>query len=167
MLLLAAGLLVWSILMIQEQRYILSGLLFAVLLNMKHLFAYLAPVYFTFLLRHYVLDGDSSSSSERSKGTGSRSSRDYSWEGALRRLALLGGSVLLVCAVSFGPFIAMGQLKQVRFLVHHCAAIIVYYHGKPRPVWLAVGLSLLHLVRFVVPSSGTYETCTHKQQGRM
>jgi alpha-1,3-glucosyltransferase len=100
-----AGLLLWSILMLEEQRYILAGALFAVLLNMKHLFAYLGPIYFVFLLKHYVLDSKSSS------GNGSSSS----WAVVLRRLVLLGGTVVLICGVSFGPFIAMGQIGQVRY----------------------------------------------------
>jgi alpha-1,3-glucosyltransferase len=95
-----AGLLLWSILMLEEQRYILAGALFAVLLNMKHLFAYLGPVYFVFLLKHYVLEGSSSSSSS-------------SWAAVVQRLVLLGGTVVLICVVSFGPFIAMGQMGQV------------------------------------------------------
>lgn len=96
---LLAGLLVYSILFLEEQRYVLGGVVFAVLLNMKHLFAYLAPVYFVFLLKHYVLTDSSSSSSLTS---------------AFARLAVLGGAVLAVCAVSFGPFVAMGQMQQVR-----------------------------------------------------
>lgn len=76
----------------------LGGVLFAVLLNMKHLFAYLGPVYFVFLLKHYVL-ADSSSDG---------------WRAAAGRLVLLGGAVVAVCAASFGPFVAMGQMKQVR-----------------------------------------------------
>lgn len=87
----------------------MAGVLFAVLLNMKHLFAYLAPVYFVFLLKHYVLD-DSSSNSTSNKSSGSNKS---SWITAFRRLLLLGVAVLAVCGASFGPFIAMGQLPQV------------------------------------------------------
>jgi alpha-1,3-glucosyltransferase len=91
--------------MLEEGRCVLGGVLFAVLLNMKHLFAYLAPVYFLFLLKHYVLSSDASS-----RGQDSSSSKAAA---AVMRLALLGGSVLLVCGVSFGPFIAMGQMRQV------------------------------------------------------
>lgn len=80
-----------------------GGVLFAVLLNMKHLFAYLAPVYFVFLLKHYVLTDSSSSSSG-----------SIDWPAALKRLVVLGGSVVVVCGVSFGPFLAMGQMQQVR-----------------------------------------------------
>lgn len=89
----------YSILFVEEGCYVLGGVLFAVLLNMKHLFAYLGPVYFVFLLKHYVL-ADSSSGD--------------SWRAAAGRLVLLGGAVVAVCAASFGPFVAMGQMKQVR-----------------------------------------------------
>jgi alpha-1,3-glucosyltransferase len=99
---------VYSILFLEEQRYVLGGVLFAVLLNMKHLFAYLGPVYFVFLLKHYVL----------TDGNGSRAARTRSsspgWLAAAGRLALLGGAVVAVCAASLGPFVAMGQMGQVR-----------------------------------------------------
>lgn len=99
----------YSILFLEERHYVLGGVLFAVLLNMKHLFAYLGPVYFVFLLRHYVLTDSSSSS----RAASTRSSRPW-WLAAAGRLALLGGAVVAVCAASFGPFVALGQMKQVR-----------------------------------------------------
>jgi hypothetical protein len=45
--------LVWSLALVREGRDLAGGVLFAVLLNMKHLFACLAPVYFVYLLRHH------------------------------------------------------------------------------------------------------------------
>jgi alpha-1,3-glucosyltransferase len=107
--------------MLEEQRYILAGALFAVLLNMKHLFAYLGPVYFVFLLKHYVLIGGSSSSgsnasSSNGNGSSSSSGSSSSWAAVVQRLVLLGGTVVLICGASFGPFIAMGQMGQVRNL---------------------------------------------------
>ena len=50
---LCAGLLLWSIIWIQEGQHIAGSLAFAVLVNMKHLYACLAPVYLIYLLRHY------------------------------------------------------------------------------------------------------------------
>ena len=49
----SAGILLWSIALIQEGQDVAAALCFAVLLNMKHLFAVLAPLYFVYLLRHY------------------------------------------------------------------------------------------------------------------
>ena len=49
----SAGLLLWSILLIQQQQHILGSILFAVLVNMKHLYASLAPIYLVYLLRYY------------------------------------------------------------------------------------------------------------------
>lgn len=50
---LCAGILLWSIALIQEGRDVAAAFLFALLLNMKHLFAALAPLYLVYLLRHY------------------------------------------------------------------------------------------------------------------
>lgn len=86
-----AGLLVWSVHCMQEQQHVMAALLFAVLLNMKHLFVYGGPVYFVYLLRSYCV--------------GRR---------ALRRFLMLGAVVAGVTGASFGPFIALGQMSQVR-----------------------------------------------------
>ncbi|EIE18017.1 ALG6, ALG8 glycosyltransferase [Coccomyxa subellipsoidea C-169] len=84
------GILLWSMALIQEGHDLLGGLLFAVLLNMKHLFACLGPLYFVYLLRHYC----------RGKQ-------------AVSRFLMLGAVVTAVFAISFGPFILAGQLQQV------------------------------------------------------
>ncbi|KAK9812084.1 hypothetical protein WJX73_004950 [Symbiochloris irregularis] len=84
------GILVWSIALIKEEHCLLGAFLFAVLVNMKHLFASLGPLYLIYLLRHYC------------RG-----------QHAVQRFLSLGIIVLAVCAVSFGPFIAHGQIKQV------------------------------------------------------
>ena len=56
----SAGLLLWSILLIQQQQHILGSVLFAVLVNMKHLYATLAPIYLVYLLRYYCRSVSSS-----------------------------------------------------------------------------------------------------------
>ncbi|BDA51372.1 probable dolichyl pyrophosphate Glc1Man9GlcNAc2 alpha-1,3- [Coccomyxa sp. Obi] len=84
------GILLWSIALIREGHDLLGGLLFALLLNMKHLFACLGPLYFVYLLRHYC----------RGKQ-------------AVFKFFTLGAMVAAVFAASFGPFILAGQLQQV------------------------------------------------------
>ena len=53
-----AGILLWSIALIQEGRDLAAAFCFAVLLNMKHLFAALAPLYIVYLFRHYCRSVD-------------------------------------------------------------------------------------------------------------
>ncbi|RWS26112.1 putative dolichyl pyrophosphate Glc1Man9GlcNAc2 alpha-1:3-glucosyltransferase-like protein, partial [Leptotrombidium deliense] len=70
-----------------------SAFWFAVLLNMKHIYLYVAPAYFVYLLRHYCFDINS--------------------RFAVKKFLKLGLVVGGVFAFSFGPFIAMGQLEKV------------------------------------------------------
>ncbi|GIL50499.1 hypothetical protein Vafri_6640 [Volvox africanus] len=120
------GLLLWSLYAARSGRHLLSGLLFAALLNLKHLFLYAAPVYFVYLLRHYCCEGtvlgpacaeaESGARSSTGKGSSKGSSSTRKGFGLGRvvvRLALLGAGVLAVFGVSFGPFIMMQQMPQV------------------------------------------------------
>ncbi|ELU45785.1 glucosyltransferase [Rhizoctonia solani AG-1 IA] len=45
------GVMLWSIAMMREGKMVLSGMLFAALLNFKHIYMYIAPAYFIHLLR--------------------------------------------------------------------------------------------------------------------
>ncbi|TFL05788.1 glucosyltransferase [Pterulicium gracile] len=87
------GILLWSILMAREGNKLASGILFAVLLNFKHIFMYLAPAYFVYLLRSYC----------------------FSPLGhfQIKSFLSLANSIIAVFVLSFGPFIVMGQIPQV------------------------------------------------------
>ncbi|KAF7790905.1 hypothetical protein EIP86_001863 [Pleurotus ostreatoroseus] len=87
------GILLWSLLMARNGNKLASGFLFAVLLNFKHIYMYLAPAYFVYLLRSFCL----------------------SPSGALLpgRFLSLANAVILVFLVSLGPFLLMGQLPQL------------------------------------------------------
>ena len=67
------------------------GFWFSVLLNLKHIYLYCAPVYFFYLLKHYCLSAADNCRS-------------------LARLSKLGAAVVCVFAASFGPFTYLGQL---------------------------------------------------------
>lgn len=71
----------------------MSALWFSILLNLKHIFAYVAPAYVVYLLGSYCLQGnfDLSKTAKR-----------------ISKLVLIG---FITCAVSFGPFIR--QISQV------------------------------------------------------
>ncbi|KAI0638289.1 glucosyltransferase [Trametes polyzona] len=87
------GILLWSLLMARNDRKLASGFLFAVLLNFKHIYLYIAPAYFVYLLRSYCLSP-----------TGSL---------LPGRFLSLANAVILVFLASLGPFLLMGQLPQL------------------------------------------------------
>jgi alpha-1,3-glucosyltransferase len=70
-----------------------SAFLFASLLCFKHIYLYLAPAYFFYLLRTYCLTP--------------------SWRPQLVNTVKLGAVVLTPILVAFGPFLVMGQLETV------------------------------------------------------
>ena len=75
---------------INDQVSVLQGTLwFALLLNLKHIYLYVAPVFVIWLLKSYCMNGNQ----------------------FFKRLFMLGSIVIITLAVSFGPFIS--QLPQV------------------------------------------------------
>uniref|UniRef100_A0A3Q4MZ82 Alpha-1,3-glucosyltransferase n=1 Tax=Neolamprologus brichardi TaxID=32507 RepID=A0A3Q4MZ82_NEOBR len=95
------GFLLLSVAKHLQVRHLQGALLFALLLNLKHIYLYVAPAYGVYLLRSYCFTQDNKDGSIR-------------WSSfSLLRLLALGAIVTSVCALSFGPFIAMGQLPQV------------------------------------------------------
>jgi len=87
------GILLWSLLMARNGNALTSGILFAVLLNFKHIYIYMAPAYFVYLLRAYCMSPSG---------------------GILPvRFLTLANAVILVFLLSVGPFALMGQLPQL------------------------------------------------------
>ncbi|KAG0371133.1 family 57 glycosyltransferase [Gamsiella multidivaricata] len=97
------GIMIHSLVDAKQGKLLRSGILFAALLNFKHIYLYIAPSYFAFLLRAYCFEN--SGNSIRAK----------SWTSAFRPLHFLalGFSVIAVFAASLGPFAAMNQLPQL------------------------------------------------------
>ncbi|XP_054610137.1 probable dolichyl pyrophosphate Glc1Man9GlcNAc2 alpha-1,3-glucosyltransferase [Dunckerocampus dactyliophorus] len=95
------GFLLLSVAKHLQSRHLQGALLFAILLNLKHIYLYVAPAYGVFLLRSYCFTQDNSDGSIR-------------WRSfSLLRMLALGSIVFTVCALSFGPFVIMGQVPQV------------------------------------------------------
>ncbi|XP_077983602.1 dolichyl pyrophosphate Glc1Man9GlcNAc2 alpha-1,3-glucosyltransferase-like [Glandiceps talaboti] len=95
------GIMLLSITRIIQGRNVEGAFWFAVLLNYKHIYLYIAPAYFIYLLRCYCF-------------TESNQDKSVKWSSLKpERLTILGLIVITVCTVSFGPFIIMGQLGQV------------------------------------------------------
>ena len=90
------GVLLLSLVLARSRHTLLaSGLVFAALLCAKHIYLYLAPAYFVFLLRAYCL---SPSSVYRIR---------------FLNCAKLGAGIAAVAAAAFGPFVALGQVPQL------------------------------------------------------
>ena len=93
------GILVLSMVLARNNStLLLSGILFATLLCFKHIYLYLAPAYFVYLLRAYCL--------------GQRSSFPY-FTIRFFNCVKLGVGLVVVFASAFGPFALWGQLEQV------------------------------------------------------
>uniref|UniRef100_A0A8C1E3Q4 Alpha-1,3-glucosyltransferase n=1 Tax=Cyprinus carpio carpio TaxID=630221 RepID=A0A8C1E3Q4_CYPCA len=94
------GVLLLSIARHFQNRHFEGALLFSILLNLKHIYLYIAPAYGIYLLRCFCFT--------QSNADGSLQWRSFS----VVRLVTLGTIVLSTFSVSFGPFIALGQLPQ-------------------------------------------------------
>ncbi|KAF9969342.1 glycosyl transferase [Actinomortierella ambigua] len=115
------GILIHSLVDAKLGKLLRSGILFAVLLNFKHIFLYIAPSYFVFLLRAYCFENSENSIRARS------------WISAFRptRLIVLGLSVVTVFALSLGPFAAMHQIPQL------AARLFPFKRGLTHSYWAA------------------------------
>lgn len=95
------GILLLSISKILEKKYLSSAIYFAALLNLKHIFLYVAPAYFVYMLRNYcflnVNPGLSVRFSSFSKSN----------------FFKLSSAVFLVFLASFGPFVLTNQTNQI------------------------------------------------------
>jgi alpha-1,3-glucosyltransferase len=90
------GVLLLSLILARKQSTLLpSGLLFTALLFLKHIYLYLAPAYFIYLLRVYCL--------------GPRSIFQIRFRNAIK----LSTSVLSVSGAALGPFLYWGQIEQL------------------------------------------------------
>ena len=80
----------------EESTMLLSGILFALLICLKHIYLYLAPAYFVYLLRVYCLNPNNSMQPQ------------------FANILKLGTSILAVFGAALGPFVAWDQIDQLR-----------------------------------------------------
>ncbi|KAH8429445.1 ALG6/ALG8 family glucosyltransferase [Aspergillus melleus] len=91
------GILILSIVLARKQStLLLSGITFAILICLKHIYLYLALAYFVYLLRAYCLDPKSV------------------FRPQFANIFKLGVCIVGIFAVAFGPFFQMGQLLQLK-----------------------------------------------------
>ncbi|GIY11479.1 probable dolichyl pyrophosphate Glc1Man9GlcNAc2 alpha-1,3-glucosyltransferase [Caerostris extrusa] len=82
-----------------KKKYVRAAFWFSLLINLKHIYLYLAPAYFLFLLKNFCF-----------KNNGKELSMHTFILTNFVKLASVG---IITVLTSFGPFIYMGQLSQV------------------------------------------------------
>eukprot|EP00760_Papus_ankaliazontas_P034034 PhM_4_TR68/c0_g1_i1/m.94456/K03849/ALG8; alpha-1,3-glucosyltransferase len=87
------GIFVLSVCFMQEGRYLTGAATYTVLLLFKHIYLYMAPAYFVFLLKHFVF-----------------APHRTSWTESTAALIATGVTVLSIAAAVVGPFILKGRL---------------------------------------------------------
>ncbi|XP_031550038.1 probable dolichyl pyrophosphate Glc1Man9GlcNAc2 alpha-1,3-glucosyltransferase isoform X2 [Actinia tenebrosa] len=102
------GMLLLSITRISEGRNIEGAFWFSILLNFKHIFLYIAPAFFVYLLRSYCFKSNAEKPEKASWLLGV-----HLWDFSPLRLMKLGFFVIFVFVLSFGPFILLNQLPQL------------------------------------------------------
>ncbi|KAG2178076.1 hypothetical protein INT43_003329 [Umbelopsis isabellina] len=110
------GILVHSIVDMKKQRYLLSGALFAALLNFKHIYLYMAPAYFVYLLKVYCFQPITSPTENGHAGKNllrTLLTLQHLTRFSFINLVKLGVTVIAVFAISLGPFAYMGQIPQL------------------------------------------------------
>ncbi|KAM0791420.1 hypothetical protein ACM66B_005879 [Microbotryomycetes sp. NB124-2] len=113
------GILLWSLIAAQQGHLYLCAALFAALLNFKHIFVYLAPPFFVFLLRRYCFRNGRFSSD---------------------RLIELGLLVIAICGLSFGPFVLFGGFGQVHQIL---SRLFPFQRGLNHAYWAANAWALV------------------------
>ncbi|XP_074649792.1 dolichyl pyrophosphate Glc1Man9GlcNAc2 alpha-1,3-glucosyltransferase-like [Tubulanus polymorphus] len=94
------GIMLLSIIRIFQGNMVEAAVWFSVLLNFKHIYLYVAPAYFVYMLRKHCFMKNQAGVLE--------------WMSeSFERLVQLGAVVVGIFALSFGPFILKGQLKDV------------------------------------------------------
>jgi len=88
------GLMILSIALIKERSYFKSALVYAILLNFKHIYLYFAPCFGLLYLKKVV-------TAKKSLGQG------------ILNFILLGIQTIFIFALSFGPFIYAGGIQQL------------------------------------------------------
>lgn len=109
--------LILSMVLARKQATMLhSGVLFATLLCFKHIYLYLAPAYFVYLLRAYCLDVKST------------------FRPRLQNIGRLGSSVIGIVCITFGPFAYWQQLEQLKIRLFPFSRGLCHAYWAPN-IW--------------------------------
>ncbi|KYQ93549.1 glycosyltransferase [Tieghemostelium lacteum] len=142
------GILLLSILFLMKGSTITGSILFAVLLNFKHIYMYMAPAYFVYLLLYYCFDNQNRFS--------------------IVNFIKLALSVSLVFLVSLGPFIQ--QIPQLLQRLFPFGRGLSHAYWAPN-FWAIYNfidrLLIVILSKFPVPNSYSAQLLNHKDLSGM
>ncbi|XXG96467.1 hypothetical protein Hte_002750 [Hypoxylon texense] len=129
------GILILSLVLARQKSGLLaSGFVFAALLCMKHIYLYLAPAYFVYLLRTYCLSPKSV------------------FRIQFLNCVKLASVILGIFGVAFGPFAIKGQIPQILSRLFPFSRGLCHAYWAPN-VW-AVYSFIDRVMIFVAPRSG-------------
>lgn len=115
------GVLLWSLWAARTQRPLLCALLFSSLLNLKHIFLYVAPAFTVYLFRGYLVPRGNAS-----------------FAGVMQRTYTLGRATLVPFALSIGPIlcsaISAGESVNVA-LGHMLSRLFPFHRGLIHAYW--------------------------------
>ena len=132
------GILIWSLVLARCKSTLLSsGLVFAALLCFKHIYLYLAPAYFVFLLRAYCL---STKSIFRIR---------------FLNCTKLGVGLVAIFAAALGPFAFMGQIPQMLSRLFPFSRGLCHAYWAPN-IWALYSFSDRVLIH------REFEPCSHQ-----
>ncbi|KAI0023144.1 glycosyltransferase family 57 protein [Xylariomycetidae sp. FL0641] len=129
------GILILSLVLARKKSgLLLSGFIFAALLCMKHIYLYLAPAYFVYLLRAYCLSPNSI------------------FRIQFLNCVKLGSGIVGIFALAFGPFALKGQIPQLLSRLFPFSRGLCHAYWAPN-VW-ALYSFLDRFLIFVAPRLG-------------
>lgn len=135
------GILLISIAKMIQEKHLQSAFYFAILLNMKHIFVYVSPVYVAYLLKFYCFKGNLST--------------------AIRNLTKLGAIVVGVTLLSFGPF--YDHIPQVCKFNFVCLCWFLFFYIKLRSYQDYFHLNVDYVMHIGLQTFGHYTTLQTRQ----
>lgn len=154
------GILILSVLYIRRGHNLSAAVAYCVLLNLKHIFVYVAPLYFVYLLRNHCFPPKSLSyvGWEQFEKNVKHTGRQFN----LWNFVALAFCVIIVFGLSFGPFLILEtkQLGQIfRRLFPFDNRGLTHAYWAPN-IWALYSTIDVALGRFFLPDSGNFPSST-------
>lgn len=149
------GILVLCITCARLRRYLLCGFWFATLLCFKHIYLYLAPAVFVFLLRAYCLNLNF----DRNRPLLTSLLGIIQWKNSLK----LGSVVIAVFFVAFAPFAANGTMPNLilRLFPFNRGLMHAYWAPNVWAIYAFVDRMLIQVYRRVPIARYLINSCLH------